>query len=219
MPKVKKQKPLRRVVPPDAPDYAATPAECERMADVGQRILWKLPLQVVEAGLCHHCDSDDDKKICGEPVGMNRFLCDSHLASHTGLLVGESTIPGTKMNGLFVAPGASFEKGQTIEVYTGHYSKQPPASDQPVDYVLKFNGMYVCADDSRCSMIRYANDNKDEGKHNAAFISLYDTIKSDDADAKRVGLWLPVVKATRDLVAGEEIFIYYGDSRFDLTKK
>lgn len=121
----------------------------------------------------------------------------------TGLRVGPSLIPGA---GLGVFATRYHPKGSTVAIYYGDVMDADAIADASrPDWDIKYAysmelapGVWIDALRHPTCIARYLNDNIDRNKYNVTWV-------------RRPALLIAEVVALRDIEAGEEVYVSYGD--------
>lgn len=135
------------------------------------------------------------KQNCSLIAATYPDLCEVHAQDVYGCEVRDSTIPNAG-KGLFAL--VPFSKEDTIDVYTGRYTKYSARDILPYGFYIPEHQCVVDTASTQSCLVRYINHSPD--KANCKFIRF----KPDGTTT------LVVVVATTDIDVGEELFINYG---------
>lgn len=128
--------------------------------------------------------------------------CYQHLASELNLQVKKSAIPGAGM-GLFTL--IDRKKGENIIEYAGEKRAQAVFDKEPSVYGFSMNkNLVIDARSTQSSVARYANDCRASNKR-AKQCKSSNSKFSKDTKHNKIN-----IKATRNIKAGEEVFVSYG---------
>jgi uncharacterized protein len=122
--------------------------------------------------------------------------------------------------GLFA--GRAFSKGELITEYDGELISCSEAKTRKIQtHICKVSSHQMCIDAFNIRLDRgrggasFANDPRNNEKYNCKFTAVHTTIgvpRSGHQDMDRVFL-----EATRNILAGEELYVSYGDDYWELN--